>query len=53
MLSLDAARWYQVELFPNALFIVTNFNKRAKNVVKSYNGHATAEQWIKKGKNVV
>ncbi len=32
---------------------MTNLNKRAKNVVKFYNGCGTAEQWIKEGKNAV
>ena len=32
---------------------MTNLNKRAKNVVTSYNGRGTAGQWIKKGKNAV
>jgi hypothetical protein len=45
--------WHQGELFPRVGFIVTNLNKRAKNVVKFYNGRGTAEQWIKEGKNAV
>ncbi len=45
--------WHQGELFPRVGFIVTNLNKRAKNVVKFYNGRGTAEQWIKQGKNAV
>ena len=44
---------HQGELFPRVGFIVTNLNKRAKNVVKFYNGRGTAEQWIKEGKNAV
>ena len=45
--------WHQGELFPRVGFIVTNLNKRAKNVVKFYNGRGTAEQWIKEGKNAL
>ena len=45
--------WHQDELFPRVGFIVTNLNKRPKNVVKFYNGRGTAEQWIKEGKNAV
>jgi hypothetical protein len=45
--------WHQGELFPRVGFIVTNLNKRPKNVVKFYNGRGTAEQWIKEGKNAV
>ena len=45
--------WHQGELFPRVGFIVTNLNKRAKNVVKFYNGRGTAEQWSKEGKNAV
>ena len=36
--------WHQGELFPRVGFIVTNLNKRPKNVVKFYNGRGTAEQ---------
>ena len=58
---LDQAKsWHQprrvvakVELFPRVGFIVTNLNKRCKNVVKFYNGRGTVEQWIKEGKNTV
>ena len=45
--------WHQGELFARVGFIVTNLNKRAKNVVKFYNGRGTAEQWIKERKNAV
>jgi len=45
--------WHVDELFPRVGFIVTNLNKRCKNVVKFYNGRGTAEQWIKEGKNAV
>ncbi len=45
--------WHAGELFPRIGFIVTNLNKRPKNVVKFYNGRGTAEQWIKEGKNAV
>jgi hypothetical protein len=34
--------WHQGELFPRVGFIVTNLNKRYKNVVKFYNGRGTA-----------
>jgi len=40
-------------LFPRVGFIVTNLNKRPKNVVRFYNGRGTAEQWIKEGKNAI
>ena len=36
--------WHRGELFPRVGFIVTNLNKRAKNVVEFYNGRGTAEQ---------
>lgn len=45
--------WHVDELFPRVGFIVSNLNKRCKNVVKFYNGRGTAEQWIKEGKNAV
>ena len=45
--------WHQGELFARVGFIVTDLNKRAKNVVKFYNGRGTAEQWIKEGKNAI
>ena len=45
--------WHRGELFPRVGFIVTNLNKRCKNVVKFYNGRGTAEQWIKEGNNAV
>ena len=45
--------WHQGELFPRVGFIVTNLNRRSKNVVQFYNGRGTAEQWIKEGKNAV
>ena len=45
--------WHAGELFPRIGFIVTNLDKRPKNVVKFYNGRGTAEQWIKEGKNAV
>ncbi len=45
--------WHVDELFPRVGFIVTNLNKRCKNVIKFYNGRGTAEQWIKEGKNAV
>lgn len=32
---------------------MTNFSWRSQKVVKFYNGRATAEQWIKEGKNTV
>jgi hypothetical protein len=42
--------WHHDELFPRVGFIVTNLNRRAKNVVRFYNKRRTAEQWIKEGK---
>jgi hypothetical protein len=45
--------WHQGELFPRVGFVVTNLSKRARNVVKFYNGRGTAEQWIKEGKNAI
>ncbi len=42
--------WHCEELFPRIGFIVTNLNRRAKNVVCFYNKRGTAEQWIKEGK---
>ena len=42
--------WHHDELFPRVGFIVTNLNRRAKNVVRFYNKRGTAEQWIKEGK---
>jgi hypothetical protein len=45
--------WHQGELFPRLGFIVTNLRRRAKHVVKFYNGRGTAEQWIKEGKNAL
>ncbi len=33
--------------------LVTNLRRRSWQVVKFYNGRATAEQWIKEGKNAV
>ena len=50
---VSKVEWHQDELFPRVGFIVTNLNKRPKNVVKFYNGRGTAEQWIKEGKNAV
>ena len=41
------------ELFPRVGFIVTNLRRPSWRVVKFYNGHGTAEQWIKEGKNAV
>ena len=42
--------WHCDQLFPRVGFIVTNLNRRAKNVVHFYNKRGTAEQWIKEGK---
>ena len=42
--------WHHDELFPRVGFIVTDLNRRAKNVVRFYNKRGTAEQWIKEGK---
>jgi len=41
------------ELFPRVGFLVTNLRRPSWQVVKSYNGRGTAEQWIKEGKNAV
>ena len=43
-------QWHCDQLFPRVGFIVTNLNRRAKNVVHFYNKRGTAEQWIKEGK---
>ena len=51
--AVAKVEWHVDELFPRVGFIVTNLNKRCKNVVKFYNGRGTAEQWIKEGKNAV
>lgn len=42
--------WHCDQLFPRVGFIVTNLNRRAKNVVRFYNKRGTVEQWIKEGK---
>ena len=47
------AEWHQGEFFPRVGFIVTNFSKRAKNLVKFYSGRGTAQQWIQEGNNAV
>jgi hypothetical protein len=41
------------ELFPRVGFIVTNFQTSNRAVVRFYNQRATAEQWIKEGKQAV
>jgi hypothetical protein len=41
------------ELFPRVGFIVTNFQTSNRAVVRFYNKRATAEQWIKEGKQAV
>ena len=41
------------ELFPRVGFIVTNFQTSNRAVVRLYNQRATAEQWIKEGKQAV
>jgi hypothetical protein len=45
--------WHCGELFPRVGFIVTNMERRSKNVVGFYNQRGTAEQWIKEGKNAI
>ena len=45
--------WHAGELFPRVGFIVTNLKWQTKRVVRFYNRHGTAEQWIKEGKNAV
>jgi hypothetical protein len=47
---VSKVEWHHDELFPRIGFIVTNLNRRAKNVVRFYNKRGTAEQWIKEGK---
>jgi len=42
--------WHAGDLFPRIGFIVTNLRWKSSNVVRFYNKHGTAEQWIKKGK---
>ena len=37
------------QLLPQDRSIVTNLGTRAQQVVESYNGRGTAEQWIKEG----
>ena len=41
------------ELFPRVGFIVTNLETDSRVVVRFHNKQGTAEQWIKKGKQVV
>ena len=41
------------ELFPQVGFIVTNLTLPNRAVVRFYNKHGTAEQWIKEGKQSV
>src|SRR5208283_1242631 len=41
------------ELFPRVGFIVTNFQTSNRAVLRFYNQRATAEQWIKEGKQAV
>jgi hypothetical protein len=44
---------HQGELFPRVGFIVTNLSLPSRAVVRFYNKHGTAEQWIKEGKQAV
>jgi hypothetical protein len=44
---------HQGELFPRVGFIVTNLSLPSCAVVRFYNKHGTAEQWIKEGKQAV
>jgi hypothetical protein len=44
---------HQGELFPRVGFIVTNLGTNSRAVVRFYNKHGTAEQWIKEGKQAV
>jgi hypothetical protein len=39
--------WHQGELYSRVGFIVTNWSRPNRRVVKLYNGRGTAEQWIK------
>jgi Transposase DDE domain group 1 len=41
------------ELFPRVGFIVTNLAAESRAVVRFYNKHGAAEQWIKGGKQAV
>jgi Transposase DDE domain group 1 len=41
------------ELFPRMGFIVTKLETPSRSVVRFYNKHGTAEQWIKEGKQAV
>jgi hypothetical protein len=41
------------ERFPRVGFIVTNLETDSRAVVRFYNKHGTAEQWIKEGKQAV
>ena len=45
--------WHRGELFPRIGFIVTNMSRTPENVVSFYNQRATAEQYIKEGKNAL
>lgn len=48
------ARWsFHFREFPLAGFIVTNLEADSRTLVRFYNKRATAEQWIKKGKQAV
>ena len=45
--------WHPDELYPRVGFIVTNMNRSATDIVHFYNQRATAEQYIKEGKNAI
>ncbi len=45
--------WHPDQLYPTVGFIVTDLSRPAERVVAFYNHRATAEQWIKEGKNAV
>jgi len=46
---VSKVEWHRGDLFPRVGFIATNMSARARGVVHFYNGHGTAEQWIKEG----
>jgi hypothetical protein len=45
--------WHAGELYPRVGFIVTNMARPTDDIVHFYNQRATAEQYIKEGKNAV
>ena len=45
--------WHYGDLVPRVGFIETKKTGRSRKVVKFYDGHGTAEPWIKEGKYAV